>query len=71
MYIIQVLLEESKLAIAQRRKNAFTLRQEEIKGEPKPRVQPPSVRPRTSRRRSLSAIRASETLNVDQYVLKF
>nr|AGC92677.1 UPF0193 protein EVG1-like protein [Heliconius erato] len=65
--IPHVLLEESKLAIAQRRKNAFTLRQEEIKGETKPRVQPPSVRPRTSRRRSLSAIRASETLNVDQY----
>nr|CBH09253.1 HM00016 [Heliconius melpomene] len=64
---LKLLLEESKLTIAQRRKNAFTLRQEEVKQETKPRPQPPSVRPRTSRRRSLSAIRASETLSVDHY----
>lgn len=66
-----VLLEESKLTIAQRQKNAFALRQEETKVETKPRLQAPLIRPRTSRRRSLSAIRESEALNVDQYVKKY
>ncbi|CAG4979444.1 unnamed protein product [Colias eurytheme] len=55
---LKILLEESKLSIAQRKKSALALRQYEEK-EPPPRVEIPMVRPRTSRRRSLSAIRES------------
>ncbi|CAK1546963.1 unnamed protein product [Leptosia nina] len=63
---LKVLLEESKLSIAQRKKSALTLRQYEPK-ETLPRISGPTVRPRTSRRRSLSAIRESGILDTSDY----
>lgn len=63
-----VLLEESKLSIAQRQKSLYNLRQPEIKKEKQRIIQEPLIRPRTSRRRSLSAIRESGALDVDEYV---
>ncbi|XP_050346492.1 UPF0193 protein EVG1 homolog [Nymphalis io] len=65
--LLKVLLEESKLSISQRQKSAFTLRQEDEFKKKKPNVEVPLVRPRTSRRRSLSAIRESESLKVEIY----
>ncbi|XP_045771486.1 UPF0193 protein EVG1 homolog [Maniola jurtina] len=68
---LKVLQEESKLTIAQRRKAAWQLREESsretvVKQSTKaPQV--PIVRPHTSRRRSLSAIRESEALDVNHY----
>ncbi|XP_038211761.1 UPF0193 protein EVG1 homolog [Zerene cesonia] len=63
---LKILLEESKLSIAQRKKSALALREYEEK-EPPPRVEVPMVRPRTSRRRSLSAIRESGIYEVTNY----
>ncbi|XP_023952761.2 UPF0193 protein EVG1 homolog isoform X2 [Bicyclus anynana] len=67
-YLI-VLLEESKLTLAQRRKAAFKLREEKTVETPARTSQEEKsiVRPRTSCRRSLSAIRESEVLDVDHY----
>ncbi|XP_072932252.1 UPF0193 protein EVG1 homolog [Epargyreus clarus] len=62
---LRVLLEESKLTVAQRRKSALALREYECKEVP--RYEAPTVRPRTSRRRSLSAIRQSGALESDGY----
>ncbi|CAH2106713.1 unnamed protein product [Euphydryas editha] len=63
---LKVLLEESKLSISQRQKNVFALRQDEVqKKKSAPEV--PIVRPRTSRRRSLSAIRETEALNTEVF----
>ncbi|XP_047529193.1 UPF0193 protein EVG1 homolog [Vanessa atalanta] len=64
---LKVLLEESKLSISQRQKGAFALRQEDEFPKKKIKVEVPLVRPRTSRRRSLSAIRESEASNVEIY----
>ncbi|XP_063824738.1 UPF0193 protein EVG1 homolog [Ostrinia nubilalis] len=55
---LRVLLEESKLSIAQRKKSALALREYDDKPQRAP-PQMPLVRPRTSKRRSLSAIRES------------
>ncbi|CAG9786370.1 unnamed protein product [Diatraea saccharalis] len=62
---LKVLLEESKLTIAQRKKSALALREYEKKAERRPQISTPLVRPRTSRRRSLSEIRQSGVFNVD------
>nr|XP_034830787.1 UPF0193 protein EVG1 homolog [Maniola hyperantus] len=66
---LKVLQEEAKLTIAQRRKAAWQLREEPNRETPQytkvPQV--PTVRPHTSRRRSLSAIRESEALDVNHY----
>ncbi|OWR53552.1 hypothetical protein KGM_200277 [Danaus plexippus plexippus] len=64
---LKVLLEESKLSIAQRQKSLYNLRQPEIKKEKQRIIQEPLIRPRTSRRRSLSAIRESGALDVDDF----
>ena len=65
-----VLLEESKLTIAQRQKSAFKLREnDEKKSDSELLVQMPLVRPRTSRRRSLSTIRESGIYEMDRLVL--
>lgn len=61
-----MLLEESRLSIAQRKKSALGLRQYEPKEQP-PRSDIP-IRPRTSRRRSLSAIRESGILDAVELV---
>lgn len=67
--IILVLLEESKLSIAQRLKDNLGLRQNETKPDSHQVTQSrPMVRPRTSRRRSLSAIRSSGIYDDDLYV---
>ncbi|XP_063380677.1 UPF0193 protein EVG1 homolog [Cydia fagiglandana] len=66
---LKVLLEESKLSIAQRQKQAWALRQEDEPKEPRcPRREVPMIRPRTSRRRSLSAIRESGVLEMEEYI---
>ncbi|PZC86217.1 hypothetical protein B5X24_HaOG211378 [Helicoverpa armigera] len=66
--LLKVLLEESKLTIAQRQKSAFKLRQhEENKSDRELLVRMPVVRPRTSRRRSLSTIRESGVFDADRY----
>ncbi|KAM3964411.1 UPF0193 protein EVG1 homolog [Aphomia sociella] len=67
--LLKVLLEESKLSIAQRRKSAYTLRQDDKKPDHQQqhRTQMTVVRPRTSRRRSLSAIRDSGVYDLDPY----
>lgn len=61
-----MLLDESKFTIAQRRKTAFTLRQDDPRKEKPIASQEKqtgrTLRPRTSCRRSLSAIRASGAL---------
>lgn len=63
-----MLLEESKLTIAQRQKSAFKLREnDEKKSDSELLVQMPLVRPRTSRRRSLSTIRESGIYEIDGY----
>ncbi|XP_047995682.1 UPF0193 protein EVG1 homolog [Leguminivora glycinivorella] len=66
---LKVLLEESKLSITQRQKQAWALREPD---EPKeircPRRQVPMIRPRTSRRRSQSAIRESGIFEMEEYV---
>ncbi|KPJ02602.1 UPF0193 protein EVG1-like [Papilio xuthus] len=67
---LKVLLDESKFTIEQRRKTAFTLRQNDGRKEkpaPKARENVRILRPRTSCRRSLSAIRASGVLEPDTY----
>ncbi|CAH2235163.1 UPF0193 protein EVG1 homolog [Pararge aegeria] len=64
---LKVLLEESKLTIAQRRKSAFQLREEKCKETPTTTSRVPLIRPGTSHRRSLSAIRESGALDVDHY----
>ncbi|KAL4709921.1 hypothetical protein ACJJTC_003884 [Scirpophaga incertulas] len=65
---LKVLLEESKLSIAQRRNSSIALRQYENKPEHRPNVQVPYKRPHTSRRRSLSAIRESGALEFNSFV---
>ncbi|XP_026764825.2 UPF0193 protein EVG1 homolog [Galleria mellonella] len=67
--LLKVLLEESKLTIAQRRKSAYTLRQDDQKPDRQQsmREQMPLVRPRTSRRRSLSTIRESGIFDIEPY----
>ncbi|XP_047024093.1 UPF0193 protein EVG1 homolog isoform X1 [Helicoverpa zea] len=66
--LLKVLLEESKLTIAQRQKSAFKLRaHEENKSDRELLVRMPVVRPRTSRRRSLSTIRESGVFDADRY----
>ncbi|CAH2037979.1 unnamed protein product, partial [Iphiclides podalirius] len=64
---LKLLLEESKLTIAQRRKSAYRLRENETKETPIVRQNVRILRPRTSCRRSLSAIRASGVLETDSY----
>ncbi|XP_053607268.1 UPF0193 protein EVG1 homolog [Plodia interpunctella] len=67
---LKVLLEESKLDIALRRKSALALRQaqeEEKRQRSRYQMQVPLVRPRTSKRRSLSAIRESGIFEMDPY----
>ncbi|XP_028027932.1 UPF0193 protein EVG1 homolog [Bombyx mandarina] len=65
---IKVLLEESKLSIAQRHNDVLKLRKQEVISNTRD-VQDrfPLTRPRTSRRRSLSAIRASGIFDEDVY----
>ncbi|XP_049868841.1 UPF0193 protein EVG1 homolog [Pectinophora gossypiella] len=63
---LKVLLEESKLTIQQRRDTALKLREQEKKQIPIA-VEMPMVRPRTSKRRSLSAIRESGIYDMDPY----
>ncbi|XP_050670926.1 UPF0193 protein EVG1 homolog [Leptidea sinapis] len=63
---LKVLLEESKLSIAQRRKSALALRKYEPKPEGPPKEEP-TFRPRTSRRRSLSEIRESGIFESESY----
>ncbi|XP_068631648.1 UPF0193 protein EVG1 homolog [Battus philenor] len=66
---LKLLLEESKFT-AQPRKSEYTLRQNEInrfKESPTRRENVVTVRPRTSRRRSLSAIRASGVYETELY----
>ncbi|XP_061713533.1 UPF0193 protein EVG1 homolog [Cydia pomonella] len=66
---LKVLLEESKLSIAQRQKQAWALRQEDEPKEPRClRRQVPMIRPSTSRRRSLSAIRESGVFEMEEYI---
>ncbi|RVE45922.1 hypothetical protein evm_009395 [Chilo suppressalis] len=65
---LKVLLEESKLTIAQRRQSALALREHEKRTERRPQVQTQLVRPRTSRRRSLSEIRQSGAFDLDSYM---
>ncbi|XP_075973204.1 UPF0193 protein EVG1 homolog [Anticarsia gemmatalis] len=65
---LKVLLEESKLTLSQNQKNALALRQQEEKrAEQPPQVRRPMIRPRTSRRRSLSEIRQSGVFDFDKY----
>ncbi|CAH3998122.1 UPF0193 protein EVG1 homolog isoform X1 [Pieris brassicae] len=64
---LKVLLEESRLSIAQRKKSELGLRQYEKKEDHQSQVDIPMVRPRTSRRRSLSAIRESGILDAVDY----
>ncbi|KAI8435629.1 hypothetical protein MSG28_003895 [Choristoneura fumiferana] len=65
---LKVLLEEQKLSIAQRQKAPWALRQpDEPKESRRPALQVPTVRPHTSRRRSLSAIRESGVFELDPY----
>ncbi|XP_041977958.1 UPF0193 protein EVG1 homolog [Aricia agestis] len=64
---LKVLLEESKLTISQRRKGAYVLRQYDEVARTERSEKQPVVRPRTSRRRSLSAIRESGIYIVDEY----
>ncbi|XP_059059153.1 UPF0193 protein EVG1 homolog [Achroia grisella] len=65
---LKVLLEESKLTIAQRR-SAYTLRRDDQKPDHQIYTGPQmsTVRPRTSRRRSLSAIRESGVFEIEPY----
>ncbi|KAJ0176997.1 hypothetical protein K1T71_007006 [Dendrolimus kikuchii] len=63
---LKVLLEESRLSIAHRQKSAFQFRQEAERNIQK-KTELPLVRPRTSRRRSLSAIRQSGIYEDDLY----
>ncbi|XP_063533886.1 UPF0193 protein EVG1 homolog [Cydia strobilella] len=66
---LKVLLEESKLSIAQRQKQAWALRQVDGAKEPRcPRQEVPMIRPRTSHRRSLSAIRESGVFEMEEYI---
>ncbi|XP_026725341.1 UPF0193 protein EVG1 homolog [Trichoplusia ni] len=66
--LLKVQVEESKLTIAQRQKAALKLREDERRAEEQPQVRMPiMVRPRTSRRRSLSAIRESGIYDMDKY----
>ncbi|XP_063361985.1 UPF0193 protein EVG1 homolog [Cydia amplana] len=66
---LKVLLEESKLSIAQRQKQAWALRQEDEAKEPRcPRREVTMIRPKTSRRRSLSAIKESGVFELDKYI---
>ncbi|XP_022831275.1 UPF0193 protein EVG1 homolog [Spodoptera litura] len=66
--LLRVLLEESKLTIAQRQKSSLRLRDDKERREnSEVLIQMPVVRPRTSRRRSLSTIRESGVFNVDGY----
>ncbi|XP_013199951.1 UPF0193 protein EVG1 homolog [Amyelois transitella] len=68
---LKVLLEESKLDIAQRRKSALALRRDDDKPQRSAvQMQIPVVRPRTSKRRSLSAIRESGIFEMDPYCPK-
>ncbi|CAB3223678.1 unnamed protein product [Arctia plantaginis] len=66
--LLKVLLEESKLTLTQNQKNAYLLRQQD---DTKPTHQPQSrkllIRPRTSRRRSLSEIRSSGAYDYGGY----
>ncbi|XP_035432429.1 UPF0193 protein EVG1 homolog [Spodoptera frugiperda] len=66
--LLRVLLEESKLTIAQRQKTSLRLREDKERREDSEQViQMPVVRPRTSRRRSLSTIKESGVFNMDGY----
>ncbi|XP_026333041.1 UPF0193 protein EVG1 homolog [Hyposmocoma kahamanoa] len=69
---LKVLLEESRLTLAQRKKSGFKLREETQPARTPSEAQifhynVPKVRPRTSKRRSLSAIRASGIYETDEY----
>ncbi|GBP39876.1 UPF0193 protein EVG1 homolog [Eumeta japonica] len=63
---LKVLLEESRLNILQRKKSDWELRQHEETSKQRHRPQAPLVRPRTSRRRSLSAIRHSGAFDIEE-----
>ncbi|CAH0579015.1 unnamed protein product [Chrysodeixis includens] len=68
-HLLKVQAEESKLTIAQRQKSALKLREDERREEEEhSQVRMPiMVRPRTSRRRTLSAIRESGIYDMDKY----
>lgn len=65
--ILKVLLEESKLNLALRRKDGWKLRENIPISTKNNRKLIPTIRPRTSRRRSLSEIRNSGILEIDRY----
>ncbi|KAF9412453.1 hypothetical protein HW555_009056, partial [Spodoptera exigua] len=66
--LLKVLLEESKITIAQQKKSALRLRDDkERRDDSELVIQTPVVRPRTSRKRSLSTIRDSGAFDGNGY----